>query len=40
MHSTIRHLVYPNLQEAHTCKSQNMTQIDGFTVVGEFPNAR
>jgi 2-polyprenyl-6-methoxyphenol hydroxylase-like FAD-dependent oxidoreductase len=37
MHSTIRHLVYPELPAAHTSRSQNMTQIDGYTEVGEFP---
>jgi 2-polyprenyl-6-methoxyphenol hydroxylase-like FAD-dependent oxidoreductase len=37
LHSTIRRIVYPDLPEAHTSRSQNMTQIDGYTEVGEFP---
>lgn len=37
MHSSIRQLVYPTLDSAHTHVSQNMTQIDGYTPVGSFP---
>jgi 2-polyprenyl-6-methoxyphenol hydroxylase-like FAD-dependent oxidoreductase len=38
LHSTIRHLVYPDLPQAHTSRSQNMTQIDGYAEVpGDWP---
>jgi 2-polyprenyl-6-methoxyphenol hydroxylase-like FAD-dependent oxidoreductase len=37
LYSSVRRLVYPYQVEAHTPLSQNVTQIDGFVRVADFP---